>query len=62
MVSMFMGVWFLSSFFGNYLAGFIGSYYDRMSNESYFAILVGMSLLGVAMFLLPRKKLARWTS
>ncbi len=62
MVSMFMGVWFLSSFFGNYLAGFIGSYYDRMSNESYFAILVGMSLLGVAMFLVPRKKLARWTS
>ncbi|MFM8771569.1 MAG: peptide MFS transporter [Candidatus Kapaibacterium sp.] len=62
MVSMFMGVWFLSSFFGNYLAGFIGSYYDRMSNESYFAILVGMSLLAVAMFLVPRKSLAKWTS
>lgn len=62
MVSMFMGVWFLSSFFGNYLAGFIGSYYDRMSNESYFAILVGMSLLAVAMFLVPRRSLAKWTS
>ncbi|MFN5378747.1 MAG: peptide MFS transporter [Ignavibacteria bacterium] len=60
MVSMFMGVWFLSSFFGNYLAGFIGAYYDRMSNQNYFAIMVGMSLLAVVMFLAPYKKLAVW--
>jgi POT family proton-dependent oligopeptide transporter len=58
MVSMFMGIWYLSSFFGNYLAGFIGSFYDRMGNQSYFGIMVGMSLLAVAMFLLPRKKLS----
>jgi POT family proton-dependent oligopeptide transporter len=60
MVSMFMGVWFLSSFFGNYLAGFIGAYYDRMSNQNYFAIMVAMSVLAVVMFLAPRKLLARW--
>ncbi|MFN5378301.1 MAG: MFS transporter, partial [Ignavibacteria bacterium] len=60
MVSMFMGVWFLSSFFGNYLAGFIGAYYETMSNQSYFAIMVGMSLLAVVMFLAPYKKLAVW--
>lgn len=60
MVSMFMGVWFLSSFFGNYLAGYIGSFYDNMSNESYFLIMVGMSLLAVVMFLAPYKKLAVW--
>lgn len=60
MVSMFMGVWFLSSFFGNYLAGFIGSYYDRMSNQNYFAIMVAMSVVAVVMFIAPRKLLAKW--
>lgn len=60
MVSMFMGVWFLSSFFGNYLAGHIGTFYDNMSNQNYFMIMVGMSLLAVVMFLAPYKKLAMW--
>ncbi|MBM4178097.1 MAG: peptide MFS transporter [Ignavibacteria bacterium] len=60
MVSMFMGVWFLSSFFGNYLAGYIGSFYDNMSNQNYFLIMVAMSLLAVVMFLAPYKKLAVW--
>ena len=60
MVSMFMGVWFLSSFFGNYLAGFIGSYYDKMSNQNYFAIMVVMSLIAVVMFVAPRKQLVKW--
>jgi POT family proton-dependent oligopeptide transporter len=60
MVSMFMGVWFLSSFFGNYLAGFIGSYYDKMSNQNYFAIMVAMSLIAVVMFIAPRKQLVKW--
>jgi POT family proton-dependent oligopeptide transporter len=60
MVSMFMGVWFLSSFFGNYLAGFIGSYYDKMSNQNYFAIMVVMSLIAVVMFIAPRKQLVKW--
>ena len=60
MVSMFMGVWFLSSFFGNYLAGFIGSYYDRMSNQNYFAIMVVMSVIAVVMFIAPRRYLAKW--
>lgn len=31
MVSMMMGIWFLSSFFGNYLSGYLGTYWGRMS-------------------------------
>jgi len=50
----------LSSFFGNYLAGYIGSFYDDMSNQNYFMIMVAMSLLAVVMFLAPYKKLAVW--
>jgi proton-dependent oligopeptide transporter, POT family len=29
MVSMMMGAWFLSSFFGNYMCGFLGTFWDK---------------------------------
>lgn len=44
LVSMLMGMWFLSSFFGNYLSGELGAYYDKMSKEGFFTML---SLLGI---------------
>ena len=44
-VSMMMGVWFLSSFFGNYMSGFLGTFYERMSRETFFGMLC---LLGLA--------------
>jgi hypothetical protein len=28
-----MGIWFLSSFFGNYLQGFPGAFWERMPGE-----------------------------
>ncbi len=43
-VSMMMGVWLLSSFFGNFLSGAIGVLYTRWSNQAFFALL---TLLGV---------------
>jgi POT family proton-dependent oligopeptide transporter len=45
MVSMLMGMWFLAYFFGNYLAGYLGTYYEKMSRESFFLML---AVLGVA--------------
>jgi len=30
-----MGVWFLSSFFGNYLSGFLGIFRTRMDREAF---------------------------
>jgi POT family proton-dependent oligopeptide transporter len=45
MVSMMMGVWYLSNFFGNYLTGYLGTYYEKMSRESFFLML---AVLGVA--------------
>jgi POT family proton-dependent oligopeptide transporter len=44
-VSMMMGMWFLSSFLGNFLSGLIGILYTRWSKEAFFALL---TLLGVA--------------
>jgi len=42
---MLMGMWFLSNFFGNYLAGYLGTFYEKMSHESFFLMLMA---LGVA--------------
>ncbi|MBI5241770.1 MAG: peptide MFS transporter [Elusimicrobia bacterium] len=55
MVSMMMGVWFLSSFFGNYLCGYIGTYWEKMSHESFFLMLMALACgAGLCMFALLR--------
>jgi POT family proton-dependent oligopeptide transporter len=41
-----VGVWFLSSFFGNYLAGFLGTFWERMPQEAFFLMLTGLGLGG----------------
>jgi POT family proton-dependent oligopeptide transporter len=51
MVSMMMGMWFLSSFFGNYLCGYLGTYWEKMSHASFFLMLMGLSCgAGLCMF------------
>lgn len=44
-VSMMMGMWFLSSFVGNTLSGYIGSLYTKMPKEGFFLLL---TVLGIA--------------
>lgn len=59
MVSMLMGMWFLSSFFGNYLCGFMGSFWEKMSHQSFFLMLTTLACsAGLCMFALlkPLKK------
>jgi POT family proton-dependent oligopeptide transporter len=52
MVSMLMGMWFLSSFLGNYLSGYLGTFWERISKESFFVLLSAMSIgAGVGMLL-----------
>jgi POT family proton-dependent oligopeptide transporter len=58
-VSMMMGVWLLSSFFGNYLSGYLGTFWDKMSKENFFLLMFAMSFAaGLAFFglLKPLKK------
>ncbi|HKV03750.1 MAG TPA: peptide MFS transporter [Candidatus Acidoferrales bacterium] len=45
LVGMLMGMWFLANFFGNYLAGYLGTFYEKMSREAFFSVLL---VLGVA--------------
>jgi POT family proton-dependent oligopeptide transporter len=53
MVSMMMGMWLMSSFFGNYASGVIGSYFDKMSNDGVFMLVtcigVGTGLVFLAL-------------
>jgi POT family proton-dependent oligopeptide transporter len=58
-VSMMMGVWFLSSFFGNYLSGYLGTFWEKMSKENFFLLMSALSFAaGLAFFALlkPLKK------
>jgi POT family proton-dependent oligopeptide transporter len=51
LLGMLMGMWFLSSFFGNYLSGYIGSYYDKMPHDEFFGLLAVLGMItGLAIF------------
>jgi POT family proton-dependent oligopeptide transporter len=59
MVSMMMGMWFLSSFFGNYLSGAIGGYYEIMSKQTFFTLLTALGLGSALIFFAANKPLKR---
>lgn len=59
LLSTMMGMWFLSSFFGNYMTGFIGTFYSKMSNDSYFQMLFAMGAITGTIFFLLKKPMER---
>ncbi len=59
LVSMMMGMWFLSSFFGNILSGYIGILYTRWTPTNFFLLLMGLGVtagLAIAAFNKPLRK------
>lgn len=51
--SILMGIWFLSSFFGNLIAGVFSGYYDNMSHTLFFFILaVAAFIIAIVLFAL----------
>ncbi len=44
MVSMLMGIWLMSNFFGNYLSGYLGTFYEVIPHNQFFAIMAGLAL------------------
>lgn len=55
-VSMMMGMWFLSSFLGNYLSGYLGTFYSTMSKGGFFtmmAVLAAIAAVAMAAFNKP---------
>jgi POT family proton-dependent oligopeptide transporter len=58
-VSMMMGVWLLSSFFGNYLSGYLGTFWEKMPKEMFFLLMSALAFsagLAFFAFLRPLKK------
>ncbi|HET9929361.1 MAG TPA: peptide MFS transporter [Polyangiaceae bacterium] len=54
-VSLMMGLWFFSSFLGNFLSGYIGVFYTRWSKEAFFLLLTGLGFAaGLAMLTLKK--------
>jgi proton-dependent oligopeptide transporter, POT family len=52
MVSMLMGVWLATSFVGNFLAGYIGSFWSRMEKPEFFLLVAAIAALaGLVIFL-----------
>src|SRR6185369_16632683 len=59
-VSMLMGMWFLSSFLGNYLSGWLGTFYSVLSGNLFFAMLASLAVAtGIVMWLFNRP-IQRW--
>ncbi len=54
-VSLMMGVWLLTSFFGNFLAGFLGSFWSAMDKPTFFLLIAGIAAVaGAAIAVLRR--------
>ncbi|MBZ0264511.1 peptide MFS transporter [bacterium] len=57
MLGMMMGGWFAATAIGNYGAGLIGGFWDRLPHSSFFFILVGTSLAAAGLLFLMLKYL-----
>ena len=55
MVSMMMGIWFLSSSIGNYAAGFLGEYWETITKDKFFFVMAVVALIaGLAIQLIVK--------
>ena len=61
-VSMMMGVWLATSFTGNFLAGYLGSFWSSMAKGSFFlmiAVIAALAGLVILAFVRPLKPMLR---
>ena len=54
-VSMMMGVWFLANFIGNYMSGYLGTYWEKIPHSQFFMLMVGIAMTaGLILFILGK--------
>jgi POT family proton-dependent oligopeptide transporter len=54
-VSMMMGVWFLANFIGNYMTGYLGTFYEKIPHEKFFLLLTVIGVVaGIVLFLMSK--------
>jgi POT family proton-dependent oligopeptide transporter len=61
-VSMMMGLWLATSFTGNFLAGYLGSFWSSMAKDSFFlmiAVIAALAGLVILAFVRPLKPMLR---
>jgi len=61
-LSMMMGVWLATSFYGSFLAGYLGSYWSSMAKSDFFlmlALIAALSGIAVLAFIRPLKRMLR---
>lgn len=58
-VSMMMGVWFVSSFIGNYMAGLLGTLYSTLSQSAFFMVFAVLGGVVGLFFFGAEKKLQK---
>ena len=51
MVSMLMGLWLATSFTGNLMAGWLGSFWSSMDKSRFFLMIAGIAMLAGAVIL-----------
>jgi POT family proton-dependent oligopeptide transporter len=51
MVSMLMGLWLATSFTGNFIAGWLGSFWSGMDKATFFLMIAGIALVASAVIL-----------
>jgi len=59
MISMFMGVWFMSQFLGNLSAGLLGGFWDVIPKSAFFSLLAGLALLAGCLTMAVSRPLRR---
>jgi POT family proton-dependent oligopeptide transporter len=61
-VSMMMGVWLATSFLGNFLAGYLGSFWSSMEKDRFFLMIAAIAAVGglvILAFVRPLKPMLR---
>ncbi len=54
-VSMMMGVWFLANFIGNYMTGYLGTFYERIPKTQFFGLMTTIAVVaGLVLFVIGR--------
>lgn len=55
MVSMMMGVWYLANFLGNYMTGYLGTFYEKMPHAQFFQLMTTIAVVaGIVLFIIGR--------
>ncbi len=59
LVGILMGMWFLQNFMGNWLAGYLGSYFTRMPMDRFFGGMAAISFTACILMLILERPLRR---